>query len=374
MKDALAEELLAKVLGWEPSDVAKERPVLQAMASFKYDDYEQFSPGLRFLESLALWLDQFDPPDRRVAYQFVKSSLVFCSAEEMDHFVETAYQDHVRPILLSSAAAEQKINVHHVGRIASSAAFRTLQRQTLFLGLSDGARIDTFRRANNIDLNHEQIWQTHELSAERVTELLEKLSTHLADITGEPAAPAQFRSIVLLDDFSASGSSYYAKKDDGTAGGKVAKFLRALADENGTLHRLCAKDGVEVIILIYMATDQALAHLRDALKGPIAGVSRTYVETVQSIPSRIRVGREDPAVAFTQLVEKYYDDAIDKVVFDVHMRKGKTKDAKYGYADCGLPVVLHHNTPNNSLAILWYYENCVLRGLFPRVQRHREMA
>jgi len=57
MKDALAEQLLATVLGWKPSDVAKERPVLQAMASLKYDEYEQFSPGLRFLESLALWLN-----------------------------------------------------------------------------------------------------------------------------------------------------------------------------------------------------------------------------------------------------------------------------------------------------------------------------
>ena len=53
MKEALAEKLLAKVLGWGPTDVAKERPRLQAMASFKYDSYEQFSPGLRFLEILS---------------------------------------------------------------------------------------------------------------------------------------------------------------------------------------------------------------------------------------------------------------------------------------------------------------------------------
>ena len=60
MKETLAEKLLAKVLGWEPPEMAKERPRLQAMASFKYDTYEQFSPGLRFVESLALWLNQFE--------------------------------------------------------------------------------------------------------------------------------------------------------------------------------------------------------------------------------------------------------------------------------------------------------------------------
>ncbi len=373
MKDALVEELLAKVLGWEPSDVAKERPVLQAMASLKYDEYEQFSPGLRFLESLALWLDQFEPQDRGTAYRFLKASLVFCSAEEMDHLVETAYQDHVRPILLSTSAAEHALNPRHVGRIATSVAFRTLQRQTLFLGLSDGARIDTFRRANP-ELNHEQIWQTHELAEERVTELLDKLKAHVADIGAKPTEPPKFRAIVLLDDFSASGSSYYAKKPDGTAGGKVAKFLRALVDEKSPLHRLCDPVGVEVVILIYMATEQAVAHLRAALKGPIPGVLRAHVQTVQSVPSRIRVARGDESVEFTKLVEKYYNDAVDKVVFDVHMKKGNTPDAKYGYADCGLPVILHRNTPNNSLGILWYYEHCALRGLFPRVQRHREMA
>jgi hypothetical protein len=373
VNDALAEELLAKVLGWEPSDVAKERPVLQAMASLKYDEYEQFSPGLRYLESLALWLDQFEPKDRGVAYQFLKSALVFCSSDEMDHLVETSYQDYVRPLLLARSAAEQGLNARHVGRIASSVAFRMLQRQTLFLGLSDGARIDTFRRANP-DLNHEQIWQTHELADERVTDLLDKLSEHVAKMGPAPLVPPKFRSIVLLDDFSASGSSYYVKKDDGTAGGKVAKFLHAMADDKSPLHRLCDPAGVEVVILIYMATEQATTHLRDALNIAIPGVIRTHVQTVQSVPSRIRIARGDTSVKFMRLIEKYYNEDVDKLVFDVHMKKGKTPDAKYGYADCGLPVVLHHNTPNNSLAILWFYEKCSLRGLFPRIQRHREMA
>jgi len=241
------------------------------------------------------------------------------------------------------------------------------------LGLSDGARVDTFRRANP-ELNHEQIWQTHELADDRVAELLEKLKTHVESLSGTGTAAPKFRSIVLLDDFSASGSSYYVVKPDGTAGGKVAKFLRALADDKKVLHRLCDPAGVEIVILIYVATDQAVDHLRGALRDPIPGVTAVRVETVQSVPDRIRVRRGDQAVAFTKLIEKYYGDAVHKVVFDVHMRKGNTSDAKYGYADCGLPIVLHHNTPNNSLAILWYYENCPRRGLFPRVQRHREMA
>jgi len=54
--------------------------------------------------------------------------------------------------------------------------------------------------------------------------------------------------------------------------------------------------------------------------------------------------------------------------------KRRSSDAKYGYGDCGLPVVLHHNTPNNSLALLWSYDDRAVRGLFPRVQRHKELT
>jgi hypothetical protein len=369
LKAKLAEQLLATVMGWKPENVASERPMLQAMAAFKYDSYQQFSPGLRFIESLALWLNQFDHDERAVAYDFIKSSLVFCSAEEMDHFVEIAYQDYVRPMLLLKEADEKGLNSRHVGQVASSEGFRLRQRQTLFLGLSDGARIDSFRRCNP-ELNHEQIWQTHELADDRVTALLEKLCHHASHIIGDEVTDLRFRSIVLLDDFSASGSSYYATKEDGTSTGKVAKFLKSLGDTSGKLNAICHPDGVDVIILIYMATDRAIEHLRNALGGrSFAGVKTIVVETVQPVPDWLKMprGSTEP---FAKLIEKYYDNEI----FDVHMEKGGTTDGKYGYADCGLPVVLHHNTPNNSVAILWFYERCRQRGLFPRVQRHREMS
>lgn len=369
MKQVLAEELLAQVLGWAPSDVAKERPLLQAMASLKYDEYEQYSPGLRFLESLALWLNQFDPADRNAAYRFVKKRLVFCSSEEMNHFVEAAYPDYIRPILLALSAVEGGIDPWRIGRIAASQAFRIRQRETLFLGLSDGARIDAFRRANP-QLNHEQIWQTHELSQPRLAELREKLTEHVKGITGaKEDSDHSFRSIVLLDDFSASGSSYYTIKPNGDPGGKVAKFLRALADNTGGIRGLCDPAGVELIILIYMATEQAVGHLRSALAVLPNGVNAVHVKTVQSLPNKIVLRRAE-ATEMTPLIDKYYDNAI----FDVHMKKGGNSDGRYGYADCGLPVVLHHNTPNNSIALLWFYDYCQQRGLFPRVQRHREMS
>jgi hypothetical protein len=369
VKEALAEKLLARVLQWGQKEMSEERPSLLDMAAHKYDEYQQFSPGMRFIESLARWLDQFATlEERRAAFAFVKNRLIFCSSAEMAHLVEMAYPDHIRPLLLRRVAEETSGNLRHAVKVAGSVAFRVRQRQCLFLGLSDGARIDVFRRANP-DLNHEQIWQTHEMSQARVGELLEKLARDVRILQGSDLSTScKFRTVALLDDFSASGSSYYMPKADGSTGGKIASFHRGLMNPQDPIARLVNLAGTEVIILLYMATEQARAHLRqhsDRLWGA-CGV-RCSVEVVQPLPPDIRMvaGDGDP---LGPLIDRYYDHG----VFDEHMRKGGTEDGKYGYAACGLPLVLHHNTPNNSIALLWSYEDQEFRGLFPRVKRHKE--
>src|SRR2546425_11792077 len=125
MKEALAEKLLARVMGWTPEDVARERPDLQAIALYKYDEYQQFSAGMRFVESLARWLDQFKTADEKaIAYRFVRQNLVYFSAKEINHLVSIAYPDHVRPILLRRAAVDAGLNERCVSRVANSLAFK----------------------------------------------------------------------------------------------------------------------------------------------------------------------------------------------------------------------------------------------------------
>lgn len=368
MRDTLAERLLVRVMGWDRDKVKAELPLVLALASFKYDEYQQFSPGMRFVESLARWLRQFeDPGDRAAAYEFVKQRMIFCSSSEMCHFVEMAYPHHIRPHLLRRAAEEGGQNVRHVGRVAGSAVFKILQRQCLFLGLSDGARIDLFRRSNR-ELSTEQIWQTHELADERVHKLLEKLEEGVIALGGPGGQGTTFSTVVLLDDFSASGRSYYMPKDDGTLGGKIVKFYRRLVGTDGSLSKLVEVGRMHLIILLYVATDQALSHLEECsrtLWGPI-GVP-WHIEVVQRLPAQLKLTPVNCG-PLAGAIDQCYDD----VIHDSHMRKGGTDDSKYGFAACGLPLVLHHNTPNNSIALLWSYEDTRYRGLFPRIQRHKE--
>lgn len=371
MREALAERLLATVMNWMPEDVANERPLLQAMAALKYDEYQQFAPGIRFVESLALWLRQFKTDEeRRTAYDFVKSRLVFFSAAEIAHLVTIAYPDHIRPLLISRAAQTTGVPERLIGRIANSKDYRILRRQCLFLGLSDGARIDTFRRATNAELSHEQIWQTYEMPPEKGGDILSKLRKDLVSFLGpsNDADTRLFRMVFLLDDFSGSGRSYLRKDDSGKLIiGKIAKFRDQLQLENG-LGKLVNMNDLYVGIVLYIATKHAVGHLKELLGELFQPFPKLVCEihVVNMLEDAVSLG-DARDKDFLGLANSYYDSSVE----DKHTRKGGT-DVKRGFAGCALPLVLSHNTPNNSMFLLWANpEDSQIRGLFPRVSRHR---
>jgi len=355
LRDALAERLLATVLDWTPADIARERPILQALALLKYDEYQQFSPGMRFVESLALWLEQFQPEERLIAYDFVRSRLVFLSESEMAHFVAVMYPDFLRPMLLARAAATDRLSPFRVSRVANTSTFRRLQTSTLFFGLSDGARIDQFRRSNR-ELSHEQIFSSYDLPKERVEELRSWLAKQHRDDKVVPA-------IVLLDDFGGSGASYI-REENGKLKGKIAKFLQRITSDDWK--GIVKFPETLVVVALYVATEQALKNIRAGA----TQLEHTFGATlelapVQLLDDRLSILASSPE-PFVRLVEKYYDAAVE----DEHTKKGGT-DLKYGFAGCGLPLVLHHNTPNNSLFLLWVEDSDTIRPLFERFSRHR---
>lgn len=356
MKAALADQLLAAVMKWTPQDVAEERPILQALADLKYDSYQRYSPGMRFVESLALWLDQFaEEAERKIAFAFIKRRLVFLAGAEMDHFAAIAYSDFIRPILLDHAAQAEGIPRFHVRRVLGSQTFTRLQRSTLFCGLSDGARVDYFRRSNR-QLSHEQISQSYDLSDEK----LEELQQQFLRSGDDPPC----RALVLLDDFSASGTSYF-RREGMQHKGKVAKFL-SRTKQHPVWQTLVRFPETKVIVAVYAATDAAIENIYAGAKDFLQDDARCFhVTVVQRLQPDIclRRGDNDPFVA---LIEKYYDPTME----DEHTKKGGT-DLKFGFAAGGLPLVLSHNTPNNSLFLLWAEERSSVRALFPRVSRHR---
>jgi len=146
------------------------------MDKFKYDGYQQFSPGMRFIERFSLWLNQFkDLKDRKIALDFVKKYLIYISGPEIDILVSSCYPDVIKPILLKKVGIALKIEQYHISKISNDLKFKSLLRQSLFCGLSDGARVELFRRSNPGILTHEQIYQTYELSEERAQKMQDEL-------------------------------------------------------------------------------------------------------------------------------------------------------------------------------------------------------
>jgi hypothetical protein len=367
MQDRNAAQLLAKVMGWrDSSTVSRYLPELQLLADYKYDHYQRFGPGLRFIESLALWLEQFAPVDREAALELVSKHLVYISDAEFSHIVQTAYPDLIVQERIRLVAEEHGIPTHRVGQISNHPRYEELRLKSLYLGLSDGARTNELRRASDGGISNEQIWQAYELGEQKSDDMLKELKESMKRIGSKVETP-RFNLIWLLDDFSGSGNTYI--RHDGAKKsfkGKLKKVYDQLHSE-----RLVDPSHYEVFLLLYVATQQAIDHIEYWCERFTSdnGYKPLQIRVVCTLErdialTRIPQGRLADLLAKTQ----YFDG---RVAEDRHIAVGGT-DGRLGFAGCALPVVLSHNTPNNSVYLLWGPETYAFSGLFPRVSRHRE--
>jgi hypothetical protein len=373
MKLEIAEALLQTVLEKStiPADRIDEyRKYFQRMAKYKYDNYEQYATGMRFIEKLALWLNQMDENDREAAIDFVKERLVFVSQSEMRLLVESCYPDLIKPKLMEKISQQKSIPHWAVNQIVGSEEYRILLRRSLFLGMSDGARIDEFRRVNTGKISHEQIYQTYELSDTRALKMQKELVDDFPSLFKRPAKDEEktFERLFLLDDFSASGTSYLKyDKDADALKGKIGRFYEALFDKTKSLEKIF-DPALKIYVIIYLCTEQA----RDAIESNFDMLNERFGHRPEFFPMHLIPNsfKLDPSRdhAICEICQK--DAYYDKRVQDKHTEQGGGDNVKMGFSGCALPLILHHNTPNNSVPLLWSYENLDFEGLFPRIPRH----
>lgn len=369
MHDQNAAKLLAQVMSWQDfADVSAILDPLQLLAAYKYDRYQQFGPGRRFIESLALWIKQFDPQDRQSALDFVLQRLVYFSDEEMSHLVRMAYPDLIVQERLRMVAEEHDIAPHRVGEISRHRRFTELRLKSLYLGLSDGARTNELRRDSLGGISNEQIWQAYELGEEKAADMVKELRKSLKE--SEPRLGVErprFNLVWLLDDFSGSGNTYIRyDNEEKSFKGKIKKIYERFSKGD-----LVDPQHYEVYLLLYVATRQAIDH--------IEYWSERFTSDNGYKPLQVRVLCPiEPEISLTKTRSPSIDallghpDYTDADAADIHFRVGGTDDPRLGFAGCALPVVLSHNTPNNSVYMLWGSEHYKFSGLFPRISRHRE--
>jgi hypothetical protein len=372
LKELLARRLLSAVIGKEELDpeTASIADHLIALSAVKYDDYGGYSPGVKFLESLAVWLAGFDQSDRDIALKFVLKRLAYISAAELDHLVGTVYWDVLRPRFIRSTAESLGLPVWKVAEVTSTKEFQSIQRRTLILGMSDGARLDKLRRSST--LSTEQFHLVSYVDDEKQKDLQKKLRKALVGL--DPSAPANFNQVVVVDDFSASGTTMlrFEEPEEGAEGatgawaGKLAK-LRLHVD---TLkERSIVSNDASVLVLLYLMSYEAHSKLEARMKE--AGFGDEYeLIAVHKFSEDFALDSTRDA-EFWNLCDRYFREAWKNEHTEI------AGDFRFGYGNSALPLILHHNAPNNAPPILWKDESPIETGksrrwvgVFPRHERH----
>lgn len=381
MNSNLANQLLASIMNWDAQTLASERAALEFMGSMKYDAYDRYMPGMRFMSSLVQWLDQFeDAKDKQVAFDFIKKKLVFISSTQMNYLVDLLYDSIIRPDLFKKATAVLQVPSYKLSSKKVRNQFEIEKRSSLIVGLSDGAHTDILRRSAGF--SNEQVLTNYYPDSKKLAEMLEELGKD--EKLKESQSPS-FRSVYLIDDFTASGKSFIRfEQKDGEYHGKLKKIITELCADNKEAqddkpeerHLSYLLDPSEkcihLNILFCVATEKAVKNIEKALDDFLACSDlkkevKYKIHVVQVLEDRISQDIKDDIDLMALLEKDEYLD-IDSVMSKSYA-VGKHGKPYLGFDECALPVVLVHNTPNNSLPVLWQ-DSKKFRGLFPRISRH----
>ena len=378
MRFNLAKQFLVQLMNWDDLEATKNLREMDLMSDIKYDSYDQFMPGIKFVGNFYLWLSQFeDLEERKLMYEFVKKYIIYINSTQISHLIDLLYNTKIVPLIREKVVEDyiqkgEQINKYKYRLLENSAEFKSHKRKTLFIGLSDGSHIDIIRR--NSYLDNDQVLTNYYPDDNKVKDLGEKLD-ECEDLTND--ANKKFESIVLIDDFTASGSSFIRKKENGTFGGKLPTFFDAL-NKNEQFKKLLT-DNYEIRLYFLIATENALTYIEDLLNqynqqqsGP-----NVKVDCIQKLydDAKFTSHHEEDAKAMLDIISRKRFVNEQKLT-EAYKKSYAEGDDSYhlGYKKCALTVVLNHNTPNNSLPIIWQPkredDNNPLYPLFYRITRH----
>ena len=378
MNSNLANQLLASIMKWDARTLASERAALEFMGSMKYDAYDRYMPGMRFMSSLVQWLNDIKEEDRDEAYKFIKKKLVFISSTQMNYLVDLLYDSKIRPILLDMATVETGMPSYKRSNKVVRTRFEIEKRSALVIGLSDGAHTDILRRSAGF--NNEQVLTNYYPDGKKLKDMLDGLRKD-----GKMAGIENpfFRRIFLIDDFTASGKSFIRYDDtDGEYHGKLKKIIEELCDKSHiegdqNIEHLSYllnpnQDKIQIDILFCIATEKARTNIKNNLDEYLKSVNwqdkvEFNIHIIQPLEDKLSNDIKNDK----NLVEVLKKDEhfVKECVISKSYKVGKNDNPWLGFDECALPVVLAHNTPNNSLPIIWQDAER-FHGLFPRISRH----
>ena len=377
MNSNLANQLLASIMKWEAQTLASERAALEFMGSMKYDAYDRYMPGMRFMSSLVQWLNDIEEEDRDEAYKFIKEKLVFISSTQMNYLVDLLYDSIIRPILLDMATTETGMPSYKRSSNVVHNRFEIEKRSALVVGLSDGAHTDILRRSAGF--SNEQVLTNYYPDGKKLKDMLDELRK---DDKLKSIEKPYFRRIFLIDDFTASGKSFIRyDESDGKYHGKLKKIIdelctRGYVEKGQKIEHLSyllnPEQKIQIDILFSIATEKAKTSIKDNLDDYLKSVGwqdkvEFNIHIVQLLEDKLSNDiKSDNNLVRVLKKDKHF---VEECVISKSYKVGKNDSPWLGFDECALPVVLAHNTPNNSLPIIWQDAER-FHGLFPRISRH----
>lgn len=377
MNSNLANQLLASIMKWDAQTLASERAALEFMGSMKYDAYDRYMPGMRFMSSLVQWLNDIEEEDRDEAYKFIKEKLVFISSTQMNYLVDLLYDSKIRPILLDMATTETGMPSYKRSSNVVHNRFEIEKRSALVVGLSDGAHTDILRRSAGF--SNEQVLTNYYPDGKKLKDMLDELRK---DDKLKSIEKPYFRRIFLIDDFTASGKSFIRyDESDGKYHGKLKKIIdelctRGYVEKGQKIEHLSyllnPEQKIQIDILFSIATEKAKTSIKDNLDDYLKSVEwqdkvEFNIHIVQLLEDKLSNDiKSDNNLVRVLKKDKHF---VEECVISKSYKVGKNDSPWLGFDECALPVVLAHNTPNNSLPIIWQDAER-FHGLFPRISRH----
>lgn len=284
-------------------------------------NYRSFDGKKAFEKKMLLWLNQFDVLDRSFMLNFIVKNLDFVSEKDIEKSAKEAIE-----------------------RVYKTSENNYDLKQTIFMGLTDGARMDLLRYISN-GLDNHQFCMDYEISDKKIMNILRKLDKESCDIKGK----SKDIRIHLVDDFSGSGISYF-RFENGLWKGKLKRFMDSI------YLKFSNKRKVYLFLYLYYASSNAVEYIQNIFKMLYPDVE--FKIEVINVVKKISLNKKEE-----EMLQKYFDD---ELLNDKNYLKGICSKPYLGFNEASLCTVFYHNAPNNCFPIIWYGKN----ALFPRKNRH----
>lgn len=323
---------------------------IQYLSERKYNYYDQYLPGETFQNRLLRWLENFDKKDRNIAMKVVKH-LTYIDMHELRSLAVTTFWNS---LLLIEKEIIKNIDREIFLKTYQKKKKKLIDKElgkSIYVAIADDVLFDYFRRRAQrrkpTILGGDSFVEYYKLHPYCQEDDLDKLE--------------DTERIFMLDQLSASGTSFIRKEENGWKG-KIIRFKEIWKNI----------ENVKIYYLPYIMSSVAERNVNRRLKKWRCEENPSLKDIVIKPSLKVKVSKcvrannsykIDETKPVAKLCEKYFDEDI----IDEHKEKGG--ECKWGFGESGLDLVLNTNCPNNTLPIIWHDYNEWI-PLFPRIEHH----